>query len=362
LKEKMRAVIFPKPNEINIVSDAEVRGPGPGEALVRIKSSTLCATDSKILAGKFPGTKFPHIPGHEWSGEVVEVGPGVSELKAGDRVGEEPHVGCGRCPRCLEGLYQLCFNYGKIETGHQHIGFTINGGLAEYCTCSVRALHKLPPSLSYDEGAFTESVGVALYAIERVGINPGDKVAIFGPGAIGLIGVQIARYAKGASKIVLLGTRDDRLELGKKLGADEVINVRKMSDEEKILKGAKDLLGPDSATIGFDMVAEFAGSEDASREAIRLARRGGRVVLAGSTSPGTNLNVDLSAIIRGQLDIHGSLADPMGICARGIDLIARKLVNVKPLMSGDYKLEDFEKALDDFQNRVDGAYRVMIHP
>jgi L-iditol 2-dehydrogenase len=358
----MRAVVYPKPSEIRIVSDAEIRKPGPGEALVRIKATTLCATDLKVLAGNFPGVKFPHIPGHEWSGEIVEVGPGVTELQVGDRVGEEPHVGCGRCPRCLEGLYTLCFNYGKVETGHQHIGFTINGGMAEYCTCSVRALHKLPPSVSYDEGAFTESVGVALYAIERAGIYPGDRVAIFGPGAIGLIGVQIARNAKGASKIVLLGTRDDRLELGRKLGADEIVNVRSISDEEKIIRRAKEFLGSEGAGGGFDMVAEFAGSEDASREAIRLARRGGRVVLAGSTSPGRNLNIDLSTIVRGQLDVHGSLADPKGICARGIDLMARKLVDVKPLMSGEYQLEEFGKALGDFQNRVGGAFRVMIHP
>src|SRR5487761_1198471 len=357
----MLAVVYPKPNEITI-GNAEVRKPAAGEALVRIKSSTICGTDLKILAGKFPGTRFPHIPGHEWSGEVLEVGPNVVDLKVGDRVGNEPHVGCGFCPRCLEGLYNLCFNYGKTELGHAHIGFTTGGGLAEYCTCSVKALHRLPSSVSYDEGAFTESVGVALYAIERVGINPGDKVAIFGPGAIGLVAVQIAKKAKGASRVVLLGTRDDRLELGRKLGADEVINVKSIPDQEKVVKQARELLGPEAVTVGFDMVAEFAGSEDSAREAIQLARRGGRVVLAGSTSPGKNLNIDLSTIVRGQLDVHGSLADPMGICARGIDLIARKLVNVKPLMSGNYRLEEFEKALDDFQNRVGGAYRVMIHP
>lgn len=357
----MRAVIYPKPNEITVVSNAEIRRPTAGEAVVRIKSSTLCATDLKILSGKFPGVKYPHIPGHEWSGEVVETGPGVSEFKPGDRVGEEPHVGCGRCPRCLEGLYTLCFNYGKLETGHQHIGFSVNGGLAEYCTCSVRALHKLPESVSYDEGAFTESVGVALYALERAGINPGDTVAIFGPGAIGLIAVQIARNAKGASKILLLGTRDDRLELGKKLGADAVLNVRASKDQDDIMNRAREFLGA-SKTVGFDMVAEFAGTEDASREAIQIARRGGRVVLAGSTSPGRNLNVDLSTIVRGQLSVYGALADPFGICKRGIDLIARGLVDVKPLMSGNYRLEDFEKALKDFEQRSGGAFRVMIHP
>jgi threonine dehydrogenase-like Zn-dependent dehydrogenase len=356
----MRAVVYPKPNEINIVSDAEIRKPRQGEALVRVKTSTLCATDLKILAGKFPGTKFPHIPGHEWSGEVIETGYGVSNLRPGDRVGGEPHVGCGSCARCLEGLYTLCLNYGRLETGHQHIGFTISGGLAEYCTCSIRALHKLAASLSYDEGAFTESVGVALYALERARVDPGDKVAIVGPGAIGLIAVQIARNAKGASRVVLLGTRDDRLELAKKLGADEVINVKSIPDQEKISKQAKELLGPE--VEGFDVVAEFAGTEDAAHEALRLARRGGRIVLAGSTSPGKKLNVDLSMIVRGQLDIHGSLADPMGICAHGLELIERKLVDVKPLMSGNYKLEEFEKALADFQSKAGGSYRVMIHP
>ena len=357
----MRAVVYPRPNEITVTTEAEVRKPVAGEAIVRIKSSTLCATDFKILAGKFPGIKFPHIPGHEWSGEVVETGPGVTELKVGDRVGEEPHVGCGRCPRCLEGLYTLCFNYGKIETGHQHIGFTVNGGLADYCTCSVRALHKLPESVSYDEGAFTESVGVALYAIERAKINPGDKIAIFGPGAIGLIAVQIARNAKGASKILLLGTRDDRLELGKRLGADSALNVKSASTQDEVVSKARESLGEEK-TLGFDVVAEFAGTEDASRQAIQLARRGGRVVLAGSTSPGRMLSVDLSTVVRGQLDVYGSLADPYGICRRGIDLMARGLVDVKPLMSGAYQLEEFEKALKDFEQRAGGAYRVMIHP
>ena len=357
----MQAVVYPGPNKVLVENDVEVRKPLAGEALVRVRSSTICATDLKILAGKFPGTKFPHIPGHEWSGEVVEVGPGVNDIKSGDRVGEEPHVGCGMCPRCREGLYTLCINYGKIETGHQHIGFTVNGGLAEYCTCSAKALHKLPANVNYDEGAFTESVGVALYALERVGIRTADKVAIFGPGAIGLIAVQIARNAMGASKVVLLGTREDRLELGKKLGADEVLNVRSISDEEEILKRTKSLIGGDDA-LGFDVVAEFAGAEDAARQAIRLARRGGRVVLAGSTSPGRNLNIDLSTIVRGQIDVHGSLADPLGVCARGLELISRGFVDVKPLMNGNYGLGEFEKALSDFQSRLGGAYRMMIHP
>ncbi len=350
----MLAVIYPKPNEITI-GEMPVRKPAAGEALVKIKSSTICGTDLKILAGKFPGTRFPHVPGHEWSGEVVEVGPNVVDLKVGDRVGNEPHVGCGFCPRCLEGLYNLCFNYGKTELGHAHIGFTTGGGLAEYCTCSVKALHRLPSSVSYDEGAFTESVGVALYALERGRVDPGDNVAILGPGAIGLVAVQIAKKAKGASRVVLLGTREERLKTGLDLGADRTINSTLSEDP---VKEATQFLGGS----GFDISAEFAGTEEASRQAFQLVRRGGRVVLAGSTSPGKNLNIDLSLIVRGHLDIFGSLANPKWICERGISLIASGCVNVKPLMGGDYKLEKYKEAFEAFQKRLGGSYRVMIHP
>ncbi len=350
----MRAVIYPRPNEVTI-GEVPVRKPASGEALVKIKSSTICGTDLKILAGKFPGTRFPHIPGHEWSGEVVEVGSNVADLKIGDRVGNEPHVGCGFCPRCLEGLYNLCFNYGKAELGHAHIGFTVNGGLAEYCACSTKALHKLPSNVSYDEGAFTESVGVALYALERARVDPGDSVAILGPGAIGLVAVQIAKKAKGASKVILIGTRDERLRMGTELGADGTVNSATAEDS---VKEATQFLGGK----GFDVVAEFAGTEEASKQAIQLARRGGRVVLAGSTSPGKNLNVDLSLIVRGHLDIFGSLANPKWICEKGVALISNGSVNVKPLMSGDYKLEQYREALDAFQKRLGGSYRVMIHP
>jgi L-iditol 2-dehydrogenase len=350
----MRAVIYPAPNEITI-GDAPIRKPGALEALVRIKSSTICGTDLKILAGKFPGTRFPHIPGHEWSGEVVEIGANVVDLNVGDRVGNEPHVGCGFCPRCLEGLYNLCFNYGKTELGHAHIGFTVNGGLAEYCTCSTKALHKLSPNMSYDEGAFTESLGVALYALERAKVDPGDNVAILGPGAIGLIAVQIAKKAMGCSNVVLIGTREERLRMGMELGADHAVNSAQTKD---VVKEATGFIGGK----GFDVVAEFAGTEEASRHAIQLARRGGRVVLAGSTSPGKNLNIDLSVIVRGHLDIFGSIADPKWICEKGVALVSNGLVNVKPLMSGDYRLEQFREALDAFQKRLDGAYRVMIHP
>jgi L-iditol 2-dehydrogenase len=329
--------------------------PGLGQVLLRVKSTTICATDQKIAAGQFPGTKFPHIPGHEFSGEVVSAGPDVDEVKPGDRVGVEIHVGCGRCARCLEGLYQLCENYGRVEKGHAHVGFTVPGGLAEYTVVPLEAVHKLPDSLTWDEGAFTDNIGIALYAVERGHLAPGESVAVLGPGAFGALAVQVAR-AMGAGRVVLVGTRQARLARMQDLGADALIAAR---GEEAVRQVRETLNGG----RGADLVVEFAGTPDAAREAIQMARRGGRVVLAGATGPGRELSgVDLSTIVRGHLDIYGSLANPYGISARGLELIARGAVDVEPLITHHFPLNGFETAWQTFVERRDGAIRVMLHP
>ena len=189
----MHAVVFTRPNEFTIADVPEPEA-GPGQVVVRVKSTTICGSDLKIFQGKFPGVTYPHIPGHEWGGEIASVGPDVTTLRAGDKVGVEVHVGCGSCPRCLEGLYNLCENYGRSESGHAHIGFTVAGGLAEYCAVPARAAHRLPEGLDFDHGAFTNSVGIALWAVERAGgVRTGDSVAVVGPGTFGLICIQIAR-------------------------------------------------------------------------------------------------------------------------------------------------------------------------
>lgn len=349
----MKAVVYPEPNRHEI-DEIPVPEPPPGAALVKVVSTTICATDFKILGGLFPGTKFPHVPGHEWSGEVVAVGEGVDELRPGDRVGAEPHVGCGRCRMCLEGAYNLCENYGRVDKGHAHIGFTTSGGLAEYCAVSVKALHRLPENLSFDQGAFTESVGVALYAVERAGVEAGEGVLVLGPGAIGLCAAQIAR-AKGAGKVVLAGTRDERLALGLRLGCDAAVNVRSEKDP---VGAVRSLFGGKGA----DVAVEVAGSEEAARQALLCARRGGRVVLAGATSPGRELRIDLSVLVRGHLDVHGSVANPGWVCRRGLEMISRGYVDVGPLLTHRFDLADFGEALETFRERRGGAYRVMMYP
>ena len=342
LPPRMRAVIFERPGEF-VVGDVATPRPGRGEALVRVRSSMVCASDQKILAGKFPATRFPHVPGHEFSGEVVATGEDVT-LAPGTRVGIEVHVGCGTCDRCREGMYTLCLNYGKRETGHAHVGFTIGGGLAEYAAVPVAALHVLPGGVSFDDGAWTDNLGIALWALERGRLAAGERVVVFGPGAIGLCVVQLAR-ALGAGSVLLVG-RGERLARVRDL-VDSVVDV----SEVERLKGSADL------------VVEFAGTADAARAAILTARRGGRVVLGGSTGVGTELSgVDLSTIVRGNIDVLGSLANPKGVSGRALTLLARGQVNVKRLVTHYFPLERFGDAWTTFGDRKDGAIRVMLHP
>lgn len=341
--ERMRAVVFEAPGRFT-VAEVSTPVPAPGQARIRVEASMVCATDQKILAGKFAGTRFPHIPGHEFAGTVESLGPGTTGPAAGTRVGAEVHVGCGDCDRCREGLYNLCRNYGRIETGHAHIGFTIAGGLADFVSVPVAALHALPPGVSTADGAWTDNLGVALWAIERGRLQAGETVVVIGPGAIGLCAAQLARAA-GAGRVTVVG-RGDRLQRAAPF-ADAVVEAA----------AAGSLAGT------ADLVIEFAGTADAARLAIATARRGGRVVLGGATGQGVELSgIDLSTIVRGHLDVLGSVANPRGVSGRALTLLARGGIDVASLTTHRFPLERFADAWTTFTERRDGAIRVMLIP
>jgi L-iditol 2-dehydrogenase len=352
----MRAVVFPRPDEFEFT---EVPDPASGTdgVIVSVKATTICATDVKILHGAVPFVKFPHIPGHEWGGEIVEVGSNVKGLRIGDLVGVEAHVGCGKCNRCLEGLYNLCENYGHPETGHAHIGFTVPGGLAEYCAIPARAAHLMPEGLDANYAAFTDTVGIVLWAFARAGgMRGGETVAVVGPGALGLLSVQVARVL-GAGKVIVVGTALDRqrLEMARQMGADDTVIAQQDVNPAQIVRDLTD-------GKGVDLVVEFAGSAQAGRQSLEMARRGGRIVLGGATSPGYEMNVDLSIIVRGHLNIFGSVANPQSISRRANVLMQKGLVDVTPLITHQLPLSGFSNAWKMFLEREGDPIRILMHP
>ena len=343
LPARMRAVVFEAPERfaLGVVPTPE---PAEGHALIRVEASMVCATDRKILAGKFPGTKFPHVPGHEFAGTIASLGPATSGPAPGTRVGVEAHVGCGVCDRCREGLYNLCRNYGRTEMGHAHVGFTIAGGLAEYASVPVAALHPLPDAVSTADGAWTDNLGVALWALERARLLAGESVVVIGPGAIGLCVAQLAR-ASGAGRVTLVG-RGERLARAARF-ADTIVDER----DAGALAGTA------------DVVVEFAGTAAAAGLAVATARRGGRVVLGGATGQGVEFPpIDLSMIVRGHLDVLGSVANPKGVSGRAIALLASGAIDVASLTTHHFPLDQFKDAWATFTERRDGAIRVMLIP
>src|SRR5262245_20098400 len=224
---RMRAAVLFGPNDFRIV-EKPVPEPGPGEVLVRVAMCGTCGTDLKVQTHPFPHQPpfGSFTPGHEWTGTVVKTGPTVDELVVGDRVAIEAHAGCGRCENCVLGDYTACLNYGNVAKGHRTSGLTTDGGFAEYAVHDVKALYRLPDGVSWEDAVLVTTAGTGLYGLDVAGgYIAGQSVVIIGPGPVGLMTVQLCR-ALGADAVILTGTRGARLELGRRLGADHIINAR----------------------------------------------------------------------------------------------------------------------------------------
>ena len=225
--ETMRAAVLFGPGDLRVV-DRPVPRPGPAEVLIKVAMCGTCGTDLKIYDGHFPLT-IPYgqfTPGHEWTGTIVALGDSVDEFAVGERVCIEVHHGCGRCDNCLIGKYTACLNYGNAAKGHRATGITASGGFAEYVVHHTSALYALPDSLSFEDAVLLTTAGTGLYGLDASGgYIVGQDILVIGPGPVGLMTVQVCKQM-GAARVILTGTRDSRLAMGQKLGADYTINVR----------------------------------------------------------------------------------------------------------------------------------------
>ncbi|HEY1796583.1 MAG TPA: alcohol dehydrogenase catalytic domain-containing protein, partial [Stellaceae bacterium] len=278
IPERMKAWVLDGPEEIRL-TEKPVPEPGAAEVLVRIDAVAVCATDLEVVKHGVPAMVDGELPfhknftfGHEYMGTVVKLGPNVDEYAPGDRVTVEVHAGCGRCERCREGMYTSCLNYGSRAKGHRANGFTTDGGFAEYAINNVNTLVHVPEDMSDAEATLVVTAGTSMYGLDVLGgIIAGEAVVVTGPGPIGLLGVGVAK-ALGADPVILTGTRESRLELGRKLGADYTINAREedpVAAVRRITKGK-----------GVQFVVECSGAPNALNEAAQMVNRGGRICLA----------------------------------------------------------------------------------
>lgn len=360
IPEKMKAWVLGNPNELSLV-EKPVPRPGAAEVLVRIDAIAVCGTDLEIISKGQPaliqgGAPFNKnfTPGHEYMGTVVKLGPGVDEYDVGDRVAVEIHAGCGRCERCREGMYTACLNYGMNygdhDKGHRANGFTTDGGFCEYAVNNINTLVHVPEEMSDEEATLIVTAGTAMYGLDVLGgVIAGQAVVVTGPGPIGLMGVGVAK-ALGADPVILTGTRDNRLEMGRQLGADHVVNVSKedaVTAVRRITKGK-----------GAHYVLECSGASNAFNEAMLMVNRGGRICLAAF--PHEQVPVDVAHIVRNNIYVFGIRGEGRSATHRAAALMKQKRFPAKLIHTHTFPLKDVPEAIRYARDRVDDAIKVVV--
>lgn len=360
IPESMKAWVLGDPGELTLV-DKPVPVPARAEVLVRIDAVAICATDLEIInhgppamiQGGLPFNKN-YTPGHEYMGTVVALGPGVDEYRIGERVTVEIHAGCGQCKRCREGMYTACHNYGKNygeqNKGHRANGFTTDGGFAEYAVNNINTLVHVHDSMSDEEATLVVTAGTAMYGLTELGgLVAGESVVVTGPGPIGLMAVAVAK-ALGAQPVILTGTRDNRLMIGTKLGADHVINV---GTEDPVAR-VRELTGGK----GVDYVVECSAAANAINEAARMVNRGGKICLAAF--PHEAPQVDVAHIVRNNIYLYGIRGEGKSATHRAEAFMRQKRFDASLIHTHTFAMADLPEALRYARDRVEDAIKVVV--
>ena len=328
--------------------------PEPGEVLCRIKAIAICGTDPEIIRGthlsKGWPPRFPFVMGHEWSGEVVKLGKGVTGFKVGDRVAGDAHKGCGSCTNCMEGNYTICLNYGKPESGHRHYGFVSSGANCEYNAYSVKAIHKIPDTLSFVHASLGDTAGVALHGIKLIGIKPAGTVAIYGPGPIGLCVQQIVK-GMGTENVIMVGRRH-RLKVAGEIGADYMIDFEKEDPPKRIMEI--------TGGIGADEVFECSGASETLEQSVHSVKKGGKIALLGFYEKGVPFS-SWTKVVLDEILMKGSRANP-NVSEDVIRLFKKGILKGDKVVTHCFPLEKYEEAFDTFVHRKDGAIKVVVEP
>ncbi len=314
----MQAMVFENPGVLHLMERPQPT-PQEGELLVRVRASGICGTDRHIYHGEAPAQP-PVILGHEFAGEVVAVGPGVTPDWVGRRVAIDPNIYCGQCDPCRDGRPQLC-------TSLKAIGVTCDGGFAEFCAVPEAQALPIPDGLSFEEAAMAEPVACCLHGIDLAEIRAGQTVTVLGGGAIGLILAQLAR-AQGAAEVVVSEPAAPRREIASTLGLEAV--------PPEVLR--------DRLPAGVDVVIEAVGATVTAAQALEIARRGAMILFFGVTPMGQKIEVEPFQVYQKELTIRGSALNPF-TQRRALALLGSGRVNVAPLITHKIGLEDLERTL-----------------
>lgn len=309
----MKALVFEEPGRA-VVRDFETPAIAADEVLVRSRNVGICHSDFELFEGRYIiPVSYPIIPGHEWAGEIAEVGSAVTTLRPGDRV-------VGEC---------------VVNNGDDHFGFSISGADAEYFVAKASWLHRIPEELSFTQGAFVEPFSVAYAAtVAADGIDASDEVAVIGGGPIGLLCAMAAATMGGS--VTLIEPQVHRRALGLEIGAKRVLDPTAASLAEQAAEVTRGR--------GFDVVIEAAGVPVAMASAFPIAALGARLVCVG-IDVGGSAPVEIGLVQSKALQVRGIIGSA-GLWPRTIRFMATSGLDPTPLLTARFPLDDAPAALD----------------
>lgn len=327
--EKIRLIESPRPS------------PNPDEILIAVARVGICGSDLHAYHGRHPFIQLPVVPGHEFAGTVVEVGASVHDFAPGQRVTVEPSLVCGVCYNCTHGRYNICEQL-KV------IGCQTDGAMGDYLAVPAAKALLLPDTLTWDQAALLEPLAVAVHAVRRAELQPGANVLILGAGTIGLMTLQTAK-ALGAGQVVITDLIPERLELAQALGADCAVNPT-ITDLAQALEG----------TFGLpcaEVIIECVGVTATVRDAIRVACKGARIVLAGVFEK--EVPVNLGLVQDRELELVGTLMYKDDDFPTALELVRNGKVKVEPLITHRFPLSQAAQAYATADERR-GSVKVLI--
>jgi len=336
MPEKMYAVVIYGKEDFRY-EEVDYPKPGPEEVTVKIERCGICAADPKIFRGKayFSKIVYDHAPiiaGHEFIGEVVELGPGAKEkygLEVGDRAIAEQIVPCWECYYCKRGLYNLCIP-------HKIFGVKINGGWAEYLRYPKGSIiWKVPKEVPPEAAVLIEPLACATHGVERANIKTTDVVVILGAGPIGLLMLQVAK-SKNPYMLIVSEPNEKRRRIAKELGADEVIDPI----NEDIVEKINSLTGG----IGADVVLEASGAPKAVEQAVEILRKRGRFVVFGVFAEKACIDFSIISDIK-ELEIVGGHLG-LNTYPAAIKFLERGLIDYKKIVTHNFRLKDWRQAIE----------------
>lgn len=329
-------------NKTFAVADLPTPHAGPGELVLRNQVCGVCGTDVHIYHGE-PGSADvnpPVVLGHEYSGEVVEVGEGVTGFAVGDHVTVDPNIYCGHCAYCQNGKKQLC-------PSMEAIGVTRDGGFAQYSRIPASQAFKLEPTVPWEAAAMAEPLACCLHGIDLAGIQVGDKVCVVGGGAIGLLMVQLAKLS-GASQIVLSEPNEKRRQVGLQLGANTALDPTRPDAQEAFAQ----VLGG-----GANVVIECVGNVPAVKSAFQFAGKGATVLLFSVPKVDATFDLPLFDVYKKELTIKGSFVNP-DTHARAVALINSGKVDFDPIITHRFTLDQLPEAIA--MQMSDASIKVVV--